>query len=44
VVGIGGKDVLAALGSHANPSLQIVDLVGLPRDALKCARYEGACW
>jgi GDP-mannose 6-dehydrogenase len=44
VVGIGGKDIVEALGSHANPSLAIVDLVGLKRDALKCTRYEGACW
>jgi GDP-mannose 6-dehydrogenase len=44
VVSIGGPAVIKALSEHTNPDLAVVDLVGLPRERIKCARYSGICW
>lgn len=44
LVGFGGEEVVAGLAQHANAKLAIVDLVGLPRERLKCASYAGVCW
>lgn len=44
LVSIGGEDIIAALAEHGNESLTVVDLVGLPRSAIRCARYRGICW
>ena len=44
IVSISTPAVLKALAEHNNPDLAIVDLVGLPRDRIKCAKYSGICW
>lgn len=44
LVSVAGADVLAALGDHARDDLDVVDLVGLPREQIRCARYRGVCW
>jgi GDP-mannose 6-dehydrogenase len=44
IVSISTPVVLKALAEHNNPDLAIVDLVGLPRDRIKCAKYSGICW
>jgi GDP-mannose 6-dehydrogenase len=44
IVGVGGAGTLTALSNHSNDDLTIVDLVGLPRAKVKCARYRGVCW
>ena len=44
LVGLGGKDTAEALLRGIHTQHQVVDLVGLPRDSLKCSRYEGVCW
>ncbi|HEU4627053.1 MAG TPA: hypothetical protein VFS52_19990, partial [Steroidobacteraceae bacterium] len=44
IVSVATPAVLQALANHSNSDLAVVDLVGLPRDAIKCARYSGICW
>lgn len=44
LVSIGGPQITAALAQHGNEQLAVVDLAGLPRDRIKCARYHGICW
>ncbi len=44
IVSISTPAVLEALATHTNPDLAIVDLVGLPRERIKCTRYNGICW
>jgi GDP-mannose 6-dehydrogenase len=44
LVSVATPAVLKALAEHDNPDLAVVDLVGLPRDRIKCARYSGICW
>jgi GDP-mannose 6-dehydrogenase len=44
IVSIATPAVLKALAEHNNPDLAVVDLVGLPRDRIKCAKYSGICW
>jgi GDP-mannose 6-dehydrogenase len=44
IVSVGGPEVVKALSEHSNAELAIVDLVGLPRAQIKCARYSGVCW
>jgi len=44
IVSISTPAVLKALAEHNKPDLAIVDLVGLPRDRIKCAKYSGICW
>jgi GDP-mannose 6-dehydrogenase len=44
IVSVATPAVLKALANHTYPDLAVVDLVGLPRDAIKCARYSGICW
>jgi GDP-mannose 6-dehydrogenase len=44
VVSVATPAVIAALSSHSNADLTVVDLVGLPRDRIKCAQYSGICW
>lgn len=44
LVSVGGPNVIAALAEHTNEELAVVDLVGLPREKIKCARYSGVCW
>jgi GDP-mannose 6-dehydrogenase len=44
IVSLATPAVLKALAEHDNPDLAVVDLVGLPRDRIKCARYSGICW
>ena len=44
LVGLGGKDIVAALTTGIQPTHHVVDLVGLAPESLKCGRYEGVCW
>lgn len=44
IVSVADARTLAALAQHSNEELAIVDLVGLPRAQIKCARYSGICW
>jgi GDP-mannose 6-dehydrogenase len=44
VVSVGDPEVVTALSGHSNAELGIVDLVGLPRARINCARYNGICW
>ncbi|MGH7329021.1 MAG: UDP binding domain-containing protein, partial [Polyangiaceae bacterium] len=44
LVSLSNAETIAALGEHASESLTVVDLAGLPRSAIKCARYRGICW
>jgi GDP-mannose 6-dehydrogenase len=44
VVSVGGSEIVAALAEHSHEDLAVVDLVGLPRERIKCARYRGICW
>ncbi len=44
LVSVGGPAIVSALSQHRNSELAVVDLVGLPRDQIKCARYAGVCW
>jgi GDP-mannose 6-dehydrogenase len=44
LVSVGGPKVVAALAEHGNEELAVVDLVGLPQEKIKCARYSGVCW
>jgi GDP-mannose 6-dehydrogenase len=44
IVSVKSPEILAALAQHTNADLAIVDLVGLPREQIKCARYDGICW
>lgn len=44
VVSVTDPEVVQALSSHSKDDLGIVDLAGLPREKLKCARYNGICW
>ena len=44
IVSQAGPPIVAALAGHRNDNLAIVDLVGLPREQIKCASYSGICW
>lgn len=44
LVSLGSPQIVAALERHGNEELAIIDLAGLPRDRIKCARYRGICW
>ena len=44
IVSVGGPAILKTLSEHSNADLAVVDLVGLPRAQIKCARYSGICW
>ena len=44
IVSVATPAALKALAAHSNADLAVVDLVGLPRDKIKCARYSGICW
>jgi GDP-mannose 6-dehydrogenase len=44
IVSIATPSVLKALADHRNDDLVVVDLVGLPREKIKCTRYSGVCW
>ncbi|MGH8260460.1 MAG: UDP binding domain-containing protein, partial [Steroidobacteraceae bacterium] len=44
LVSLGGPRIVSALAQHGNEQLAVVDLSGLPRDRIKCARYRGVCW
>ena len=44
VVGLGGKSIAAAMVQGVQPQHRVVDLVGLPREQLKCGEYAGVCW
>jgi len=39
-----GPAVIAALADHGNGDLAVVDLVGLPREQIRCGQYRGICW
>jgi GDP-mannose 6-dehydrogenase len=44
VVSLAAPAIVQALANHDNADLAVVDLVGLPRAQIKCARYSGVCW
>ena len=44
LVSLATPDIVSALGIHGQERLAVVDLVGLPREALRCAHYRGICW
>jgi GDP-mannose 6-dehydrogenase len=44
LVGVTSKDITQALIAGLNEKHQVVDLVGLPRQQLKCAQYAGVAW
>ena len=44
LVGAGSKAVMAEVTKGIGSRHQVVDVVGLPRAQLNCARYAGACW
>ena len=44
LVSVAGREILEALANHHNDGLTVIDLAGLPRAQLKCARYHGICW
>lgn len=44
LVSLSGAQIASALAQHSNEQLAVVDLAGLPRDRIKCARYSGICW
>ncbi len=44
LVGISNKTIVEEVISGINSDHQVVDVVGLPRDRIKCARYSGAAW
>jgi GDP-mannose 6-dehydrogenase len=44
LVSVAGPEIVSALSNHHNDGLTVVDLAGLPRAQLKCARYHGICW
>lgn len=44
VVGLGDKDLMAAVHEHTRPGQYLLDLVSIPdRDKLEC-EYQGVCW
>jgi GDP-mannose 6-dehydrogenase len=44
LVSLVSPEIVSALSDHHNDGLTVVDLAGLPRAQLKCARYHGICW
>ncbi len=44
VVSLSSPAIVQALAAHDNADLAVVDVVGLPRAQIKCARYSGVCW
>jgi GDP-mannose 6-dehydrogenase len=44
LVSLVSPEIVSALSDHHNEGLTVVDLAGLPRAQLKCARYHGICW
>lgn len=44
LVSISGPQVIDALASHSSDDLVVVDLVGLPREKIRCGAYRGICW
>jgi GDP-mannose 6-dehydrogenase len=44
IVSLASPAILQALANHDNEDLAVVDLVGLSRAQVKCARYSGVCW
>ena len=44
LVGVGGREITAALTASLTDQHVVVDLVGLPRAQLKCRQYTGVCW
>jgi GDP-mannose 6-dehydrogenase len=44
VASLSSPAIVQALANHDNADLAVLDLVGLPRAQIKCARYSGVCW
>jgi GDP-mannose 6-dehydrogenase len=44
LVGLGGKDIEAALAATLEPRHAVVDVVGLAARGSKAGRYTGICW
>jgi GDP-mannose 6-dehydrogenase len=44
LVGISNKSIVEELLAGVNGDHDVVDVVGLPRERLKCARYSGVAW
>lgn len=44
LVSLASPEIVSALGAHGEASLTVVDLAGLPREAIRCAQYRGICW
>lgn len=44
LVGLSTPEIVTALGSHGQAALVVVDLAGVPREAVRCTHYHGICW
>ena len=44
ILGLGGQQLLSAIAANTSSEQVVVDLVGVPRDALGPASCVGACW
>ena len=44
ILGLGGSHLLPTIAANASAGQVVVDLVGVPRDALGAASCVGACW
>jgi len=44
IVGLAGRDLGSMIAEKARTDQLVVDLVGLPRGALKASQYQGVCW
>ncbi len=44
LVSLASPEIVSALGAHGQASLTVVDLVGLPPEAIRRAQYRGICW
>lgn len=44
LVGTSGKAILDTVTRGVTEQHRVVDLIGLPRETLKCAHYDGVCW
>jgi GDP-mannose 6-dehydrogenase len=44
LIGISNKSIVEELAAGVNGDHEVVDVVGLPRERLKCLRYSGVAW
>ena len=44
LIGISSKAIAESVARGVQEQHQVVDLVGLPRESLRCTQYTGVCW